>query len=199
MISLHGESDLKLYLQKIGTVIGTRAAPTYANIFMEEMDNQVQECGKNEGEKHILFYKRFIDDILLLWKGTEEKFLEFMEKINSLHPTIKFTHNLEPNNKSTTFLDTTITIKNGKISTDLYRQETDRIQYLLPNSYHPAHICKNVPYSLALRLVRICSDRETLKKRLGELENMLLSRNYNRNIVKEALKKAMQTERQEAL
>jgi hypothetical protein len=92
--------------------------------------------------------------------------------------------------KSTTFLDTTITIKNGKITTDLYRKETDRIQYLLPNSCHPAHICKNVPYSLALRLVRICSEKETLKKRLGELESMLLSRKYNRNIVKEALVKA---------
>ena len=58
---------------------------------MEEVDKQVQECAKNEGESQILLYKRFIDDILLLWKGSEEKFLEFMDKINSLHPTIKFT------------------------------------------------------------------------------------------------------------
>jgi hypothetical protein len=87
-----------------------------------------------------MFYKRYIDDILMLWKGSEEKFLEFMNKINSLHPTIKFTHSFEMKSKSATFLDTTIQIKNGKISKDLYRKEIDRIQYLLPSSCHPAHI-----------------------------------------------------------
>jgi hypothetical protein len=106
-------------LQKIGTAIGTRAAPTYANIFMEAVDDRVQECGVNEGVNLILFYKRVIDDILMLWKGTEETFLEFMKKINILHPTIKFTHSFDMKNKSTTFLDTTIQIKDGKFNTDL--------------------------------------------------------------------------------
>ncbi len=122
-----------------------------------------------------------------------------MVQINSLHPTIKFTHEFNSKNKSTTFLDTTIQIKDGKINTDLYRKETDRVQYLLPNSCHPAHICKNVPYSLALRLVRICSDKVTLEKRLVELENMLLTRKYNKNIVKNALNKAREINRDEAL
>ena len=118
-----------------------------------------------------------------------------MVLINSLHPTIKFTHEFNSENKSTTFLDTTIQIKDGKINTDLYRKETDRVQYLLPNSCHPSHICKNVPYSLALRLVRICSDKETLEKRLIELEKMLLTRKYNKNIVKNALNKAREINR----
>jgi desmoglein 4 len=193
------EFNGELFLQKIGTAIGTRAAPTYANIFMEKIDSLVQECGVNENLNHILFYKRFIDDILIFWKGSEEKFLEFMSQINTLHPTIKFTHEFDKKNKSTTYLDTTIQIKEGKIITDLYRKETDRIQYLLPNSCHPAHICKNVPYSLALRLVRICSEKVTLDKRLVELENMLLSRKYNKNVVKNALNKAREIKREDAL
>ena len=60
-------------------------------------------------------------------------------------------------------------------------------QYLLPNSCHPNHIFKNVPYSLALRILRICSTRESLEKRLGELKRMLLSRDYNKRIVKNAI------------
>jgi hypothetical protein len=193
------EFNEELFLQKIGTAMGTRVAPTYANIFMEKIDTMVQKCGKTENEEHIMFYKRFIDDILIFWKGTEEKFVEFMTKINTLHPTIKFTHEFNSMNKSTTYLDTTIQIKNGKINIDLYRKETDRVQYLLPNSCHPAHICKNVPYSLALRLVRICSDKVTLEKRLVELESMLISRKYNKNIVKNALDKAREINRDEAL
>ena len=38
------------------------------------------------------------------------------------------------------FLDTSCKIIEGKIITDLYRKETDRNQYLLPSSCHPAHV-----------------------------------------------------------
>jgi hypothetical protein len=38
-----------------------------------------------------------------------------------------------------------------------------------------------------------------LKKRLAELEIMLVSRKYNKNVVKEALKKALQIKREDAL
>jgi uncharacterized protein YdeI (YjbR/CyaY-like superfamily) len=52
-------------------------------------------------------------------------------------------------------------------------------------------------YSLALRLVRICSDKSDLEKRLSELREMLLSRKYNANIVNEAIKKASNLDRKE--
>ena len=58
---------------------------------------------------------------------------------------------------------------------------------------------QNVPYSLALRLVRICSDKSDLEKRLVELKDMLKSRNYNTNIVNAAISKAKNLERKEVL
>ena len=57
----------------------------------------------------------------------------------------------------------------------------------MPNSCHPNHIFKNVPYSLALRILRICSKKDDLEKRLEELQSMLISRNYNKNIVQSAI------------
>jgi hypothetical protein len=98
-----------------------------------------------------------------------------------------------------TFLDTTIQIRGEKIETDLYRKPTDRVQYLLPSSSHPNHIFTNVLYSLALRIVRICSSKETLDKRLSELEVMLTSRKYNKNVIKAAIVKAKSVPRKEAL
>jgi hypothetical protein len=50
-----------------------------------------------------------------------------------------------------------------------------------------------------LRLVRICSDRDDLKTRLEELENMLLSRGYNKNVVKDTTLKAFTLDRAEIL
>ena len=55
------------------------------------------------------------------------------------------------------FLDTSCQIIDGRIVTDLYRKETDRNQYLLTSSCLLAHVTENIPYSLALRIVRICS------------------------------------------
>ena len=53
--------------------------------------------------------------------------------------------------------------------------------------------------SLAYRLVRICSERSTLLKRLDELEDLLLSRQYNVKIVRQALERAKLVPREEAL
>jgi hypothetical protein len=97
------------------------------------------------------------------------------------------------------FLDMTVSIENNKIKTDLYSKETDKVRYLLPSSCHPAHTFKSLPYSLALRLVRICSDTSDLKKRFTELEEMLLSRNYKRTIVKAAIEKASNQNRTEII
>jgi peptide-methionine (R)-S-oxide reductase len=83
--------------------------------------------------------------------------------------------------------------------TDLYMKETDKVQYLLPTLCHPSHIFKNVPYSLALRLVRICSEKADLERRLSELKDMLKSRKYNTNIINAAITKAKNLERKEVL
>ena len=84
-----------------------------------------------------MFFKRFIDDIFLIWTGSVNELEEFLIAINKLHKTIKFTANYDVVSKSTTFLDTVVTIKDGIITTDLYRKPTDKVQYLLPTSCHP--------------------------------------------------------------
>jgi hypothetical protein len=154
--------------------MGTRVAPTMANIFMAEIDILIQNCAIKEKLNFIHFYKRYIDDILVIWTGTETDFKLFITKINMLHHSIKFTCDYNLNTCSTTYLDTPISLSNNVINTDLYRKPTDRVQYLLPSSCHPNHIFSNIPYSLALRILRICSTRENLDKRLTELGQMLL-------------------------
>jgi hypothetical protein len=93
----------------------------------------------------------------------------------------------------------TVSIENNKLKTDLYRKETYKVQYQLPISCHPSCTFKSVPYSTALRLVRICSDQSDLKKRLTELENMLISRKYNKNIIRHTIAKALKLGRMEVL
>ena len=90
-------------------------------------------------------------------------------------------------------------IEGGQIKTDLFKKKTDRAQYLLPTSCHPRHICDSIPYSLALRLVRICSDEESLEKRMGELEVLLKQRGYRHKKIHAAFSRALAISREEAL
>ena len=54
-------------------------------------------------------------------------------------------------------LDTLLKIKNGRVDIHLYKKETDRNQYLLLSSCHSKQTTLSIPYSLSLRIVRVCS------------------------------------------
>ena len=72
------EFDLRLFIQIIGTAMGTRPAPTFACLFMGKIDKMIRWAAIVGIRNLIHFYKRFIDNILIIWLGTEEEFLTFM-------------------------------------------------------------------------------------------------------------------------
>jgi hypothetical protein len=85
---------------------------------------------------------RFIDDVDMKWIHSDKELDEFFEHANSIHPSIKFTH--EVSKTKMPFLDTTTTVKEGNMITDLYSNPTDKHQYLSPSSCHPKHCFKSI-------------------------------------------------------
>ena len=77
----------EIYLQTSGTTMGTRCAPNYAIIFMAELEEEFLQ----QQPKRPIIWKRFIDDIFLVWTYTAQELDIFMDKLNNFHPTIKFT------------------------------------------------------------------------------------------------------------
>ena len=71
--------------------------------------------------------------------------------------------------------------------------------YLLTSSCHPAHVTDNIPFSLALRIIRICSKVEDRDLRLNELKQLLLDRDYKVKVIDAAIEKAKNIPRKEAL
>ena len=58
------------WLQLLGTCIGTRVSPSYANLFMGVLEKRmIQNCPPHL-KQFIYLWKRFIGDILLFWSGT---------------------------------------------------------------------------------------------------------------------------------
>ena len=105
----------------------------------------------------------------MIWTEGPEKLKIFVDYLNNLHSTINFTCSHSPTNIP--FLDVMVSIKDGFIETDLYTKPTDKHlkhQYLLISSCHPQHTKRSIPYSLALRLRRICSNHDNYLMRTTE-------------------------------
>ena len=143
---------------------------------------------------------RYIDDIWFILEGTEEELFKFVDFLNCFHSTIEFTMEYDIDRKSCNFLDTTVWIDSeGFIKTDLYTKPCAKIQYLLPTSGHPRHTFQSIPYSLMMRLRRICSTEELFDFRMDQLKNHLLSRGYNMGILEKARERIKQVSREKAL
>ena len=82
--------------------MGASLSPAYANIFMGKLEQTVL----SQASLKPLYYKRFIDDIVVLWPHSMSELLDFIQSMNEFHPTIKFTSEISTN--KITFLDINI-------------------------------------------------------------------------------------------
>ena len=136
-----------------------------------------------ENLRQLLESYRFIDNVDMKWSQNDEVLQNFLSRANNLQSSIKFTHELS--NATISFRDTSSSLSEGELSTDVYSKPIDTNQYLLPSSCHPPHVTKSIPYSQALRIRRICSNDKSLKKRLGQLKNHLKRRGYKQKYYQE--------------
>ncbi len=163
----------KDYLQIGGTAMGTRVAPSLANFFMSvfEEEHIIPKTDK------LIFYRRFLDDIIAIWSGTDDELDAFTATMNSCHDDIKFT--CEHSDKEIAFLDTVIHIEtDGTLWTSLYSKPTDSHNYMHYDSAHPMHIKRSLPYSQFLRVKRICSKETDFVKESMKLLGHFLRRGY---------------------
>ena len=173
--------------------MGTKMAPSYANLFMGNFEQKALAAATHSP----LIWWRYIDDIFLLWTHGEEKLNDFITYLNNLHPTIKFTSSFSYN--EIPFLDAKVMLLNGRLETDLYVKPTDKHQYLLKSSCHPSHTKQSIPFSMALRLRRICSTDEFFNTRSDALTSHLLKRGYKYRFIKDEIDKVRQIPRSRAL
>ena len=79
------EFDERHFVQKLGTAIGTRMAPSYANIFMDKLERQLISNALIKPHT----WWRYIDDIFIIWTEGEESLKDFINYLNGAHRTIK--------------------------------------------------------------------------------------------------------------
>ncbi|CAJ0962968.1 unnamed protein product [Ranitomeya imitator] len=159
------------YVQTQGSAMGSNVAPPYANCFMSVFESDYVYCNALF-KSHCILWRRYIDDVFCLWKGT-------------VWPELSFTLNFD--RTEINFLDTKV-IQNsdGTLTIDLFVKEMDRNNLLLYQSCHPKAVKRSIPQSQFERVRRIVSDSTLCSQRLDEMETKFLQRGYPRRILQQS-------------
>jgi hypothetical protein len=183
----------KIYKQIKGVGTGIKLAPTYACLGLGKYEKTLFTSDQVLLDK-ILLWKRFIDDVLMLFSGSREECQDLVDCLNSLMPGIikfKFEYSME----KIEFLDLEIYIKDGKIKTNLFVKPTNKQLYLDYTSNHPNHCKDSIPYSQALRIIERCTENENKEENLENLKEKLLERNYPTELIERKFESACKKDR----
>ncbi len=108
----------ELYKQTEGMAMGSPLGPTFANIFMNNLESKfLNDC---PSEFLPVTYHRYVDDTLTSFSDLSHAQL-FLNYINQIHPNINFTMDIESDNKIS-FLDILITRFNNKLFKNVFRK-----------------------------------------------------------------------------
>ena len=176
------EFDGTYYKQLQGTAMGTKLAPAYANIFMGQLEHNILSHTSLKPS----FYKRFIDDILILWPHSEADLNTFLTSLNDFHPSIKFT--FEYNKNRITFLD--LDIYKGpnfssthRLDLETHIKPTNRQAYIHAHSHHPPGASKGVALGEMKRYLRTNSRSHTFNKFKAQHVVNLRKRGYSHKFI----------------
>lgn len=182
--------DGRPFHQTHGTAMGTRMAPSFANLFMGNFESRfLNTCPLKP-----LLWKRFIDDIFMIWPHSYSTLHQFLNSLNRFHPSIKFSFALS--HKSVTFLDVVVFKdkmfpNSGKLSFDLHTKSTDTHQYLDFTSAHPLHCKRSIPLSQTIRIKRLVSHPARRHHHLRNLAYHLVLRGYDSETISSQINKGL--------
>ena len=150
--------------------MGSPLGPVIAGIFMVELERTLLP----RLIEYMTLWKQYVDDTIATIKLTS---IDHVLKIlNTFHKNIKFTYELEINNKIS-FLDVLLIRKNDTLETTIYRKSTNNGVYLHWNSFAPKNWKRSTLRSILARAYKICSTKELLDEELKCIEREFIEIN----------------------
>ena len=192
----------RFFHQTTGTAMGTPMAPSYANLFMGNIEKRLLKQYEEETGFRPTVWLRFLDDIFIVWPHGDielQKFMKFMNSFgerNGMTTELKFTFEV---GKSVPFLDTMVSVNGDGLKTNLYSKETDAHLYLRRSSCHPPSCTKGVVKGELLRVRRICTLNEDFKEAAGKIMGYFSERGFKKEDMVNAYNEELGTEREAVL
>ena len=188
------EFDGNFYLQQKGVPMGLRSSVSLSCLVIDNLVKQIVTMSP-----HIVSFHIYMDDALLTWKGTLEELDLFINKINDLHPTLKFTYTASE--ERITFLDLEIFKGNRfQISKILdiscHTKATETWCYLQRDSCHNPAVFKAFIKGELIRYARNCNNHQSYEEKKNIFSEKLMERGYTKDEFEEASKEVFFTNRE---
>lgn len=183
------------YQQVKGVAMGSRMGPSFACLFMGYLEFQASSRYSGPFPE---FFRRYIDDCLGVTSLDLTDLMKFIDFMNSLHPSIKFTHQIST--QAVEFLDISVSITEAKdISTSVHYKPTSTHAFLHFESSHHPKTKESIPFSQLLRLRRLCSDEDDFRSKCEEMIVFFKDRGYPNHVLDKALDRVNMVGRKDAL
>ena len=180
------------FKQQTGIAMGVPPAVAVANLYMADYDDRTTRNYLTNGK--LLYFKRFIDDIIGLWimdpieQHNEYLWRRFQERFNL---ETGLTWVFSDLSKEVVFLDMIISVNKGVISTTLYEKELNLHLYIPPFSAHPPGLLPGIVYGSLFRIYTLCSDPQDQLSKTKEFYHRLIQRGYKKSQVLPLFHKAI--------
>ena len=80
----------RLFRQAKGCAMGACYSPSYAGLYMGKWERDfIFDSSKNTFYDKIIYWGRYIDDVFLLWAGSEDELQSFHQYLNETNKNIK--------------------------------------------------------------------------------------------------------------
>ena len=130
-------------------------------------------------------YRRYVDDILIIFNESEEEERnKMMEKFNNHHPNLAFTNEYEENNRIN-FLDLTLSREKDHLEFDIYRKPTQTNTTINNKSVHPNSHKTAAFRSMLYRVYKIPLNEEKRKKEIETIKTIAKNNGFQTRIIDE--------------
>ena len=179
-----------------GTAMGTPAAVCIANIFLDVLETKIFEQYERP-----LFFKRFIDDGLVIFNSRAEA-EHFVAVYNNSRESIKITSTISE--ESVTFLDLEVFKgerfnKEGKFDVRIFQKSTNNFLYLPMSSAHSPKVLRSFIRAEAIRYRVSCTNDVDFENSVTLFRERLKRRGYSERFLYEVLDGARNLRRQPLL
>ena len=151
----------------IGVPIGSPLESLVSEVFFKLFEDELFQSGSPLLTK-IVYWYRYVDDVVCLWNGSLADLDSFLQFINSRYPTIQFT--LEIGGKSINFLDLSISLVNDHHEFNIHRKNTCTDISIHATSYCPPSYRIANFNSLIHRLITIPLSPRAFREELETIE-----------------------------
>ncbi|KAI5740008.1 hypothetical protein M8J77_017630 [Diaphorina citri] len=166
----------KCYKQVNGCPMGSPLSPLLSEFYMLQFEKEIHKLNPNL-VNNIVYLHRYVDDILMLWKGSKRQLDLFLQNANKIYSN--FTLELEYGGKEINFLDLNISIHEGKHRFKIYRKPSYTDVIIPASSYHMYNHKMAFFRNMYNRVLEVPLERDDFMSELKTIRNIGENNGYS--------------------